>query len=68
MSGDQELWALVRALPTGQRQAIVLRYVADLATEDIAATLGCAESTVRVLLHRGRKTLAETLGMDEEES
>lgn len=68
VSDDRELWALVRGLPTTQRQAIVLRYVADLATEDIAETLGCAESTVRVLLHRGRRSLAETLGMDEEES
>lgn len=64
---DEHLWATVRSLPDNQRQAIVLRYVADLPTDEIAATLDCAESTVRVLLHRGRKTLAETLGLNEEE-
>lgn len=64
---DERLWAHVRDLPGRQRQAIVLRYVADLSTDEIAITLECAESTVRVLLHRGRKALGETLGMDEED-
>lgn len=63
---DGRLWAEVRRLPARQRQALVLRYVADLATEEIASTLECAESTVRVLLHRGRSTIAVALGMEQE--
>lgn len=63
--GDDALWAEVRRLPDRQREAVVLRYVADASTEEIARTLECAESTVRVLLHRGRTTLAEALSMEE---
>ena len=39
----------VRALPTRQRQALVLRYYADLSAGEVATLLGCAESTVRSL-------------------
>lgn len=65
---DEWLWAEVRRLPIDQQQAIVLRYVTDLPTCEIASTLGCAESTVRVLLHRARKSLATALDLDEEEA
>lgn len=64
--GDDRLWAEVRRLPDGQRRAIVLRYVADLPTDEIADTLECADATVRVLLHRARSTLASALGVEED--
>lgn len=60
--GDEQLWREVRRLPDRQKQAIALRYVTDLDTAAIAEVLGCEESTVRVLLHRGRQQLAATLG------
>jgi RNA polymerase sigma factor (sigma-70 family) len=60
---------LVGRLPRNQRLAIVLHYVDDLAVADVAAAMGCAEATVRVHLHRGRRRLAELMswevGVDE---
>jgi RNA polymerase sigma-70 factor (sigma-E family) len=46
------LWQEVRQLPPRQRVVIGLRYFADLPDSQIAAALGCSESTVRV--HAGR--------------
>ena len=58
---DAEFWAAVRALPKRQAQAIALHYLEDLSTIEIAEVLQCSESTVRVHLHNGRKTLSERL-------
>lgn len=46
------LIAAVRALPPRQRAAIVLRYFCDLDDDAIAASLGCATSTVRSQISR----------------
>jgi RNA polymerase sigma-70 factor (sigma-E family) len=48
-----ELRDVVLALPWKQRAAIVLRYVADLPDEEIAAALGCRRATVRSHVARG---------------
>lgn len=48
-------------LPHRQRAAVTLRYWADWTDDQIAAALGCAPATVRVLLHRGLATLREEL-------
>ena len=61
---DDAFWAAVRALPKRQAQAIALHYLEDLSTIEIAQILECSESTVRVHLHNGRKTLAEQLRED----
>lgn len=57
-------WKAVRALPKRQSQVIALHYLEDMAVADIAEVLGCAESTVKVHLHKGRERLARRL--DEE--
>jgi RNA polymerase sigma factor (sigma-70 family) len=62
-----ELWVALRKLPTRQAQALALFYVEDLPLTEIAALLECPEGTVKALLHRGRKTLAEQLGEATEE-
>ncbi len=62
LAGRARLWKEVAALPMNQRAAIGLRYLDDLDTAEIAATLDCAEPTVRVHLHRAHKRLAERLG------
>jgi RNA polymerase sigma-70 factor (ECF subfamily) len=64
---DTEFWAAVRALPTRQRQTLALYYLADCPVGEIAATLGCAEGTVRATLHKGRLALAARLcpGLEE---
>lgn len=65
-SDDEEFWGAVRGLPKRQAQTLALHYAEDLPVAEIAEILGCAEATVRVHLHRGRKALALRLGMREE--
>ena len=55
------LTAALARLPENHRRAVVLYYVADLTTAEIAQQEGVAESTVRVWLHRGRVALAAVL-------
>jgi RNA polymerase sigma factor (sigma-70 family) len=59
---DPDLVKEIRALPAMQRAAIVLFYFEDRPVSEIAEILDCAQSTAKVHLHRGRKTLAERLG------
>ena len=49
------------ALPTRQRAAVVLRYVADLDDADIAGILKCRQATVRSLVKRGLDRLRNDL-------
>lgn len=51
--------ALVRSLPPDQAEAVLLRVVADLSVTEVAAILGRREGTIRVLVHRGLRRLAE---------
>lgn len=62
-----QLWEAVRGLPDQQAAAIALRYHDDRSIDDIAGVLGCSAATIRVHLHRGRKTLALRLGLEYEE-
>jgi len=55
------LVAALSRLPATHRRAVVLHYLGDLATAEIARQEGVAESTVRVWLHRGRIALAAFL-------
>jgi RNA polymerase sigma-70 factor (ECF subfamily) len=58
----EAFWRAVRRLPARQAQAIALHYLEDRSVKDIAAVLECAEATVKVHLHRGRRALAATFG------
>ena len=53
----------IRALPTRQRTAVVLRYYTDLPVDEVAALMGCAPGTVKALtsqaLHRLRSVVGE---------
>lgn len=64
---DHEFWKAVRALPKRQAQAIALHYLEDLSVNEIAEILECAEGTVKVHLHKGRKRLAGKLGVAAQE-
>jgi RNA polymerase sigma-70 factor (ECF subfamily) len=57
-----DLLAALRALPTGQREAIALHHLLDLPVGEVAATLGVPTGTVKARLARGRATLATRLG------
>jgi len=53
--------AALRALPTRQREVVVLRYYIDLSEADIAATLGISRGAVKSHCSRGMAALRETL-------
>jgi RNA polymerase sigma-70 factor (ECF subfamily) len=57
--------ALVRTLPPDQADAVLLRVVADLSVTEVAEILGKREGTVRVLVHRGLRRLAELSAVTE---
>jgi RNA polymerase sigma-70 factor, ECF subfamily len=56
--------AEVATLPPDQAEAIVLRVVAGLDVERVAAIMDKRSGTVRVLTHRGLRRLAERLGAE----
>jgi RNA polymerase sigma-70 factor (ECF subfamily) len=64
-SDDAEFWNSVRSLPKRQAQAIALHYLEDRPVAEVASILGCSESTAKVHLHKGRKSLADRLGVSE---
>ena len=54
-------WAAVGRLPTERRRALVLRFVEEMSTAEIAGVLGRSEGAVRVLIHRGLRSVARDL-------
>ena len=54
---------LVCGLPTDQAEAVRLRVIADLSVTDVAEIMHRSEGSVRVLVHRGLKTLNERSGV-----
>jgi len=61
--------ALVQALtslPRRQREAIALRYLADLPEKQVADTLGVSVGSVKTHLHRGLARLRSVLGTDDD--
>ena len=57
----QELIRCLGKLPRRQAEVFVLSRMERLSHKEIAETLGCAEKTVRVHLHRALKRLAQEL-------
>jgi RNA polymerase sigma-70 factor (ECF subfamily) len=60
------LLAALRTLPMRQRQAIVLHHLVDLPIEEVARMLGVRSGTVKSLLARGRRALANRLSDAQE--
>jgi RNA polymerase sigma-70 factor (ECF subfamily) len=53
---------LIAALPPDQADAVALRFIADLDVATVAKMMGRRPGAVRVLTHRGLRTLADRLG------
>jgi RNA polymerase sigma-70 factor, ECF subfamily len=51
-------------LPDDRRRALVLRFVHEMSTAEIAGVLGRSEGAVRVLIHRALGAVADELGHD----
>ena len=52
-----DLHRAVAALPVRQRQAILLRYLADLNVPEVARVMGCSTGTVKAHVARGLAAL-----------
>ena len=57
----REVVAALRRLPDKQREALVLRYYAELSEAEIAAAMGVSQGAVKSHLHRGKAALARHL-------
>lgn len=57
----QAAWHAVRRLRGDRRRAVVLRFVDEMSTAEIAGVLGRSEGAVRVLIHRALKSVSADL-------
>jgi RNA polymerase sigma factor (sigma-70 family) len=55
--GQPEVWGLVQRLPSKQRSAIALRFLADASHAQIAEAMGTSEEAARRNVHEGLKRL-----------
>lgn len=55
-------WHAVGRLAGDRRRAVVLRFVDEMSTAEIAGVLGRSEGAVRVLIHRALRSVAKDLG------
>ena len=60
---DESLNEAIDDLPDGQREAVLLRVVDDLAYDHVAASLGTTPQAARVRVHRGLATLRTRLSL-----
>lgn len=63
---DRQLWQGVDALDDKHRLVVILRYVHELSTAEIAAALEISQGTVHSRLFYARQRLQEWLGVPEE--
>ena len=56
----------IAILPARQREAVVLRYLADLPLADVADAMGCAVGTVKATLHQALDSLRVELKEEDD--
>ena len=56
-----QAWRAIDRLPDDRRRALVLRFVEEMSTAEIAAVLDRSEGAVRVLIHRALRSVAGDL-------
>jgi len=67
IAGGTDLRDALDRLPPRQRATVVLRYLCDLSTDDVARALGCSTGTVKSALHQALANLRVDLEpLDEE--
>jgi RNA polymerase sigma factor (sigma-70 family) len=59
--GDEALWARVRRLPAKQRDAVTLRYAADLSHREIARVMRTTDAAARRSVFEGLRRLRREL-------
>ncbi len=60
-----DLHRALDALPTRQREVVLLRYIADLSQDDVAALLGCSPGSVKTHGSRGLAALRAALDIED---
>ena len=63
--GDGEVWSAVADLSDAQRDAVALRYAADLSYREIGETLGISEAAARRRVHDALANLRTTVSEEE---
>jgi RNA polymerase sigma factor (sigma-70 family) len=63
--GHVDVAAAIRALPKGERNAIVMSAVLDMSVREIAQELRVSEGTVKSWLSRGRTRLRRSLSLSD---
>jgi RNA polymerase sigma factor (sigma-70 family) len=63
---SEGLRSAVAALPPKQREAVLLRFGADLAYRDVGAAMGCSEAAARRSVHEGIAKLRNSTTIREE--
>jgi len=59
-------WRAIDRLDEDRRRAVILRFVHELSTAEVAAILGRSEGAVRVLVHRALRSVARDLRGDRQ--
>lgn len=54
-------WKAVGELPSDRRRAVILRFVDEMSTAEIAGVMGRSEGAIRVLIHRALRAVARDL-------
>ena len=62
---DGDVWAGVAALSDARREAVALRFAADLSYREIAAALECSEAAARRRVADGLEQLRRTIDREE---
>lgn len=62
---DPEVWRQVGVLPERQREAVALRFIADLRYREVAGAMGTSEEAARRNVHEGLKKLRERFVKEE---
>jgi len=57
---------VIALLPPRQRQAVVLRYLADLTVAEVAEAMDCKEGTVKAALHHALRAMRVELEEDDD--
>jgi RNA polymerase sigma-70 factor (ECF subfamily) len=58
---DRELLLFIQRLPLSQQQVLVLRYMLDLSTSQVAVVLGRTPNQVKLLQHRAHSVLRQRM-------
>jgi len=65
-AGTQDVETALARLPPGARDVVVLVGIYGYSHDEAAAMLGIAAGTSKAQLHRGRRLLAQQLGLSQE--